>query len=217
MAAMAERLALAFLLAAAAVVAASAVDTKLTLHNLCPFTVYPLVTANRGHPSIADNTIQLGANGRGLVSFPFPATSWAGRVVARTGCASPTSCETGTAPPMTVVQLVVHSPDAGPGADLATYSVSLKDGFNVGAAVSPQFIGGGQCPVLGCPVNLNDGCPVNQRVIDKRGMVVACKGDYGYFKKRCPLTRVGGSDVEPVPQRCLAPRELKVIFCPTAI
>jgi hypothetical protein len=215
MAAMAERLVLAFLLGAAVVLTASAVDTKLTLQNLCPFTVYPLVTSNDGFPSIAASIVQLDANG--LVSFPFPPTFWAGRVVARTLCTSPTSCETGTAPPMTVVQLVVHSADAGPGADLATYSVSLKDGFNVGAAVSPQFIGGGQCPVLGCPVNLNDGCPVNQRVVDKRGMVVACKGDYGYFKKRCPLTRVGGSDVEPVPQRCLAPRELKVIFCPTAI
>ncbi|KAM0855763.1 hypothetical protein ACQ4PT_049551 [Festuca glaucescens] len=164
MVAMAERLALAFLLVAAAVVAASAVDSKLTLHNLCPFTVYPLVTP------IADNTVQLDGNGRGLVSFPFPATFWSGRVVARTGCASPTSCETGTAPPMTVVQLAVHSPDAGPGADLATYSVSLTDGFNVGAAVSPQFIGGGQCPVLGCPVNLNDGWPVNQRVVDRCGV-----------------------------------------------
>ncbi|KAM0923475.1 hypothetical protein ACQ4PT_005500 [Festuca glaucescens] len=178
MAAMAERLVLAFLLAAAAVLTASAVDTKLTLQNLCPFTVYPLVTSNDGFPSIAGNTVQLDANG--LVSFPFPPTFWAGRVVARTLCTSPTSCETGTAPPMTVVQLVVHSTEAGPGEDLAAYSVSLKDGFNVGAV----------------------------RVIGKGGGVVACKGDYGYFKQRCPLTRVSGSDVEPVPQKCLTPREL---------
>jgi hypothetical protein len=216
MAAMAERLVLAFLIAAAAVLTTvSAVDTKLTLQNLCPFTVYPLVTSNDGFPSIAGNTIQLDANG--LVSFPFPPTFWAGRVVARTLCTSPTSCETGTAPPMRVVQLVVHSTEAGPGEDLAAYSVSLKDGFNVGAVVTPQFIGGGQCPVLGCPVNLNDGCPVEQRVIGKDGGVVACKGDYGYFKQRCPLTRVSGSDVEPVPQKCLAPRELKVIFCQNTI
>ncbi|XP_047046858.1 osmotin-like protein [Lolium rigidum] len=215
MAAMAGRLALAFLLAAAAVQAASAVNTTLTLHNLCPFTVYPLVTANGGLPSIADNKLQLEANG--LAYFPIPPTSWSGRVVARTLCSSPTNCQTGMAPPVTVVQLVVHSAEAGPGADLATYSVSLTDGFNVGAAVSPQFVGGGQCPVLGCPVNLNDGCPADQRVMGNGGVVLACKGDYGYFKKRCPLTRVGGRDVEPVPQSCRAPRELKVVFCPTTI
>jgi hypothetical protein len=218
MAAMApERLVLALLLAAAAVQAASAVDAKLTLQNLCPFTVYPLVTSNDGIPAITDNTVQLGTNG--MVSFPFPPTFWAGRVVARTGCdpSSPASCETGTAPPMTVVQLVVHSTEAGPGKDLATYSVSLSAGFNVGAVISPHFVGGGQCPALGCPVNLNDGCAAEQRVIGKDGSVVACKGDAGYFKRECPLARVNGSDVEAVPQSCLAPRELKVIFCQTTI
>ena len=218
---MAKRLVLASLLAAAAVVAASAVDTQLTLQNLCPFTVYPLVTPNDdGTPSICDNTAILEGNGRGLVSYPFPPTKWAGRVVARTGCSSSTSldnCETGAAAPETVVQLVVHSPDAGPGQDLATYSVSLAEGFNVGAVVSPQFITGGQCPVLGCPVNLNDGCAVEQRVLGSGGAVVACKGDAGYFKQRCPLARMNGHDVEPVPQHCLGPRELKVVFCQTTI
>uniref|UniRef100_A0ACD5XNB2 Uncharacterized protein n=1 Tax=Avena sativa TaxID=4498 RepID=A0ACD5XNB2_AVESA len=217
MAAMGARLALAFLLAAASVLSASAVDSRLTLHNLCPFTVYPLVTANGGLPAISDNTVSLNANGRGLVSFPFPPTTWAGRVVARTGCTSPADCDTGLAPPETVVQLVVHSLEAGPAADLATYSVSLAEGFNVGAVVSPQFIAGGQCPALGCPVNLNDDCPADQRVIGKDGSVVACKGDQGYFKQRCPLTRVNGSDHEPVPQKCFAPRELKVVFCQTAM
>uniref|UniRef100_A0ACD5XHH0 Uncharacterized protein n=1 Tax=Avena sativa TaxID=4498 RepID=A0ACD5XHH0_AVESA len=217
MAVMAARLVLAFLLAAATVLSASAVDSKLTLHNLCPFAVYPLITPNTGLPSISDNTVTLNANGRGLVSFPFPPTTWSGRVVARTGCTSPADCETGLAAPETVVQLVVHSPDAGPAADLATYSVSLAEGFNIGAVVSPQFIGGGQCPALGCPVNLNDDCPADQRVVGKDGGVVACKGDAGYFKQRCPLTRVNGSDHEPVPQNCLAPGELKIVFCQTAM
>uniref|UniRef100_A0ACD5Y9E8 Uncharacterized protein n=1 Tax=Avena sativa TaxID=4498 RepID=A0ACD5Y9E8_AVESA len=217
MGAMAERIVLAFLLAAASVLSASAVDTKLTLHNLCPFPVYPLVTPNRGLPAISDNTHSLDANGRGLVSITFPPTTWSGRVVARTGCTSPADCDTGLAAPETVVQLVVHSTDAGPGQDLATYSVSLAEGFNIGVVVSPQSIGGGQCPALGCPVNLNDDCPADQRVVGKDGGVVACKGDQGYFKQRCPLTRVNGTDHEPVPQNCLAPGELKVVFCQTAM
>ncbi|CAM0949462.1 unnamed protein product [Alopecurus aequalis] len=183
---MAKRLVLASLLAAAAVLAASAVDTQLTLHNLYPFPVYPLVTPNDDSPAIScDNTDILEGNGRGLVSCPFPPTKWAGHVVARTVCTS-LNCETGMGPPETVVQLVVHSPDAE---DLATYSVSLVEGFNVGAV----------------------------RVIGNGGGVVACKGDAGYFKQGCPLTRVNGSDVAPVRQNCLGPRELKVVFCQTTI
>ncbi|CAM0949463.1 unnamed protein product [Alopecurus aequalis] len=215
MAAMAKRLVLASLLAAAAVLTASAVDTHLTLQNLCPFTVYPLVTPNDPSPGICDNTAILEGNGHGLVSYLFPPTKWEGRVVARTGCStSLDNCETGMGPPETVVQLVVHSPD---GDDLAAYSVSLAEGFNVGVVVSPQFVAGGQCPALGCPVDLNVGCPVEQRVIGHGGGVIACKGDEGYFKQECPLTRVNGGDREPVPQNCLGPREIKVVFCQTTI
>nr|XP_051208832.1 osmotin-like protein [Lolium perenne] len=206
MATMAERLALAFLLAAAAALAASAVDTKLTLQNLCPFPVRPLVTPNGNFSSISDNTVELDPNG-GLVSFPFPDTFWAGSVVARTFCRTPTSCDMGSSPPRTVVQLAVHSTE-----DLATYSVSLEDGFNLATVVTPLFSGGGQCPALGCPLNLTNGCPVDQVKFDDCGIIVACKGDPGYFKRRCPLTRVNGTDREPPPRSCIAPRELKVVL-----
>uniref|UniRef100_A0A0D9Y0K4 Osmotin-like protein n=1 Tax=Leersia perrieri TaxID=77586 RepID=A0A0D9Y0K4_9ORYZ len=211
---MAKQLPFLLLAAAMAVTSspASAAATKLTMHNLCPYPIWPLITPNTGFPSISDNTARLDANGHGLISYNFPPTFWAGRLVARTACSSPPSrCETGTSPPATVVQLVVHSPEA---ADLAAYSVSLVDGFNVPAVVSPQAIGGGGlCPALGCAVDLNDGCPRSQRVVGGGGGVVACRGTAGYFKGRCPLTRTTGSDVEPVPQRCLAPGELKVVFC----
>lgn len=207
------------LLLVAAVLAASTAATTLTLHNLCPFPVWPLVTPNGGFPSISDNTIRLDGDGSGLVSFRFPPTFWAGRVVVRTGCAgsgNPSRCETGTAEPFTVVQLVVHSPEGGQ-QDLAVYSVSLVDGFNVPAVVSPQAVGGGQCPALGCAADLNDRCPRSQRVFGAGGRVVACKGPASYFKDRCPLTRTTPNDVEPVPQRCLAPGELKVVFCQPAM
>lgn len=215
---MAKHLVLAFLLVAG-VLSASTAGTTLTLHNLCPYPVWPQVTPNTGFPSISENTVRLDGNGHGLVSFRFPPTFWAGRVVARTVCsgagAAP-ACETGTAPPFTVVQLVVHSPEGG-GQDLAAYSVSLVDGFNVPAVVSPQAVGGGQCPALGCAADLNDRCPRNQRVFGAGGGVVACRGTASYFKQRCPLTRTTPSDVEPVPQRCLAPGELKVVFCQPAM
>ncbi|CAN6348125.1 unnamed protein product [Urochloa humidicola] len=204
------------LIALAAASSTPAAATTLTLHNLCPYPVWPLITPNTGFPSISDNTGRLDGGGRGLVSFYFPPSFWAGRVVARTGCSgsgSPSRCETGVSPPATVVQLAVHAE----GQDLAAYSVSLVDGFNVPAVVSPQAVGGGQCPALGCASDLNTGCPRAQRVAGAGGVAVACRGPAGYFKERCPLTRTTPADVEPVPQRCFGPGELKIVFCQPAM
>ena len=194
---------------------ASSSCPKLTLHNLCPYPVWPLVTANAGYPSVAGTDARLDGNGEGLVTMALPQGAWSGRVVARTGCADddcPPKCETGDAPPATVAQVSV-----GGYGGLAAYSVSLVDGFNVPAVVSPQAVGGGQCPALGCAADLNGGCPRSQRVVGAGGGVVACKGPAAYFKERCPLTRTTATDVEPVPQRCFAPGELKVVFCQSAM
>ncbi|KAJ1265936.1 hypothetical protein BS78_08G111700 [Paspalum vaginatum] len=208
--AMARAQALVLVLLAAAAAAAAATATTLTIHNLCPHPVWPLVTPNSGLPSISDNTARLDPNA--LLSLSFPATSWSGRVAARTGCdAAASGCWTGAAPPATVVQVSVHG--GGGGQDLATYSVSLVDGFNVPAVVSPQAIGGGQCPALGCPVDLNCDCPPDQRAAEG----AACRGPPAYFKNRCPLTRTTPTDVEPVPQSCRAPGELKIVFCQATI
>ncbi|XP_062204359.1 osmotin-like protein [Phragmites australis] len=179
--------------------------TTLTLHNLCPHPVWPLVTPNSGLPSISDNTARL--DPKALLSLSLPSTFWAGRVAARTGCdVAVSSCETGAAPPATVAQVTVH--DRG-NLDMAAYSVSLVDGFNVPMVISPQAVGGGQCPALGCAVDLNCDCPPAQRAVDG----AACRGPPAYFKNRCPLTRTTSTDVEPVPQSCRAPGELKIVFC----
>ncbi|KAL5206062.1 hypothetical protein ABZP36_034271 [Zizania latifolia] len=197
--------ALAFAVAVLLAAASPAVATTLTIQNLCPYPVWPLVTPNSGLPAISDNKARLDPNA--LLSLSFPPTFWAGRVAARTGCtATGSGCETGAAPPVTVAQLTVHD---GGNLDLAAYSVSLVDGFNVPMVVSPQAVGGGQCPVLGCTVDLNCDCPPPQRVSDG----AACLGPPSYFKNRCPLTRTTPTDVEPVPQSCRSPGELKVIFC----
>ncbi|KAL6622459.1 hypothetical protein ACP70R_032338 [Stipagrostis hirtigluma subsp. patula] len=197
--------ALALVVVVLAANAAASAATTLTLHNLCPHPVWPLVTPNSGLPSISDNTARLDPNA--LLSLSFPPTFWAGRVAARTGCdAAASRCETGAAPPATVVQLTVHD---GGDLDLAAYSVSLVDGFNVPAVVSPHAAAGGQCPALGCAVDLNCECPPPQRVDDG----AACRGTPDYFKSRCPLTRTTPTDVEPVPQSCRAPGELKIVFC----
>jgi len=141
-------------LANAAVAAGDASSCpKLTLHNLCPYPVWPLVTANAGYPSVAGTDARLDGNGEGLVTMALPQGAWSGRVVARTGCAddgmacgddcSPPQCETGNAPPGTVAQVSVGG--------LAMYSVSLVDGFNVPMVVTPHdFAAGAQCPTLWC-------------------------------------------------------------------
>uniref|UniRef100_A0A0D9Y0K1 Osmotin-like protein n=1 Tax=Leersia perrieri TaxID=77586 RepID=A0A0D9Y0K1_9ORYZ len=189
--------------------ASMASATTLTIHNLCPHPVWPLITPNSGLPSISDNTARLDPNS--LLSLPFPSSPWSGRVAARTGCdAAASTCETGSSPPSTVAQIAVHG---GGSLDQAAYSVSLVDGFNVPMVISPQQGGAGQCPALGCAADLNCDCPPAQRFSDG----AACRGPPEYFKRRCPLTRTTASDVEPVPQSCRGPGELKVVFCAPAV
>ncbi|CAN6363751.1 unnamed protein product [Urochloa humidicola] len=206
-------LALAVLAAVAAADDASC-GNNLTLHNLCPYPVWPLVTANAGFPAIPDAdgaATRLDACGAGLATLAFPANAWSGRVVARTGCAAggPLECETGDAPPVTVAQVSV----GGPGG-LAAYSVSLVDGFNVPMVVSPQgFAAGEMCPVLGCAVDLAAECPAGAMAAG--GGCGAGGTEAAMFKARCPETRTTATDVEATPQDCVAPGEIKVVFCPT--
>ena len=190
-----------FAKAAVAAGDASSSCPKLTLHNLCPYPVWPLVTANAGYPSVTGTDARLDGNGEGLVTMALPQGVWSGRVVARTGCADddcPPKCETGDAPPATVAQVSV-----GGYGGLAAYSVSLVDGFNVPMVVTPHdFAAGAQCPTLGCAVDLTQDqecCPGTQAAL---------------FKAKCPDTRTTSTDVEATPQDCIAPGELKVVFCP---
>ncbi|KAM0845975.1 hypothetical protein ACQ4PT_055986 [Festuca glaucescens] len=187
--------------------------TNLTLHNLCPYPVWPLITQNIGLPAIPDandTAGRLDGGGEGLVTLAFPPGAWSGRIVARTGCIDDDDdvCDTGVAPaPTTVTQVSVHGPDG-----LAEYSVSLVDGFNVPVVVTPHgFEQGDQCPSLGCPVDLDVDCPG-----DAKAPAGGCRaqGQGHFFKQRCPDTRTTPTDVEATLQRCLEPGELKIVFCP---
>ncbi|XP_040384996.1 osmotin-like protein [Oryza brachyantha] len=198
--------ALALAVAAASISGAVAWTTTFTMHNLCPYPVWPLVTPNAGQPAIADASIRLDSNGLASLAFPG-AAAWSGRVVPRTGCSPPAGCVTGNAPPVTVAQVSVNS--AG---GLAEYSVSLVDGFNVPATITPHAFDASQmCPVLGCAVDLNAACPGGARVGGGGG----CMASPQFFKEMCPETRTTATDVEATPQKCFGPGELKVVFCPT--
>uniref|UniRef100_A0A0D9XVN8 Thaumatin-like protein n=1 Tax=Leersia perrieri TaxID=77586 RepID=A0A0D9XVN8_9ORYZ len=193
--------------------AASAAWTNtFTMHNLCPYPIWPLVTPNSGVPSIvaaAGDIIRLDSNGLATLAFP-PSVAWSGRVVPRTGCdAAATRCATGDAPPFTVAQVSVNN--AGGGMMLAEYSVSLVDGFNVPATITPHaFDAGEMCPVLGCAVDLDAACPGSG---GSGGG--GCRASPEFFKEMCPEARTTATDVEATPQRCFGPGEIKLVFCPT--
>lgn len=93
---------------------------------------------------------------------------------------------------------------------LAEYSVSLVDGFNVPATITPHAFDGSQtCPVLGCAADINAACPADARV------GAGCRASPQFFKEMCPEARTTATDVEATPQKCFGPGELKVVFCPT--
>lgn len=218
----------------------STTPPNLTLHNMCPYTIWPLITPNSGLPSLLpsdsddENSFTHLANGA-LLTLPFPAgQAWSGRVVARTGCVSvritavgpyasdpdselfaATRCATGDPPePVTVAQVSVGGADG-----IAAYSVSLVDGFNVPLVVTPHgsFVSGsgGGCPTLGCAADLEAVCPEDAKA-PGGGCRAEDEGIRELFKRRCPDARTTPTDVEVTPQRCLSPRELRIVFCPDA-
>lgn len=197
---------------------------NLTLHNLCSFPVWPVITPNTGLPVPSvpgsggdddDPSVvgRLEGDGAGLASLALPAGAWSGRVTARTGCRGDYEtglfrCATGDGPPLTVAQVSVGGPGGA-----AQYSVSLVDGFNVAVVVTPHgFAPGRRCPSLGCAVDLGAACPGRARA--PGGGCGAGGAAAGLFKQMCPDTRTNATDVEVTPQDCVAPRELKVVFCP---
>jgi hypothetical protein len=186
-----------------------------TIINQCKKDIWPAVTPGE---SFGGGGFAL-RPGQSIV-FTAP-VGWSGRVWGRTGCdfdpAGNGTCETGAcgsslqcasssgATPASLAEFTLASVDY--------YDVSLVDGFNVPMVISPQAVGGGQCPALGCAVDLNCDCPPDQRAAEG----AACRGTPAYFKNRCPLTRTTPTDVEPVPQSCRAPGELKIVLCQTSM
>ncbi|CAO2150294.1 unnamed protein product [Urochloa humidicola] len=226
-----EALMMAFLLALAVLAAGEPTTTaNLTLHNLCPFPVWPLVTANAGVPSVPTDADgdpaggRLDGNGSGLATLSFPPGPWSGRVVARTGCTPFDDgdgeddsivvgrCLTGDAPPVTVAQLSV----GGAGGRTA-YSVSLFDGFNVAVVVTPHgFAEGHRCPTLGCAVDLAVECPVGargrgegarrrRRRGSRRGALTRGRTPRTSRPRRRIASRLGRSRSSSAPSRTLLP------------
>ncbi|KAI9197024.1 hypothetical protein LWI28_029149 [Acer negundo] len=157
----------------------------LTLVNNCPYTVWPGIQPNVGHPVLEKGGFAL--NSLTHRSFPAPTQHWSGRIWARTGCTYDRGnfyCTTGDcghrlecngnggATPATLAQFVLHHGHN----DFSSYGVSLVDGFNIPLTVTPHE-GKGVCPVVGCRANLLETCPPRLQVRSPagHGPVVACK------------------------------------------
>ncbi|KAI6671122.1 hypothetical protein NL676_006007 [Syzygium grande] len=165
----------------------------LTLVNNCPFTVWPAIQPNAGHPVLERGGFPLPTLTHR--SFPAPDALWSGRVWARTHCShahgGSFSCATGDcggrlecgglggAAPATLAQFTIHHGHA----DFSSYGVSLVDGFNVPMTVTPHE-GKGVCPVVGCRADLLATCPpqLQMRSPPGHGPVVACKSGCEAFR-----------------------------------
>ncbi|KAI3926591.1 hypothetical protein MKW92_008185 [Papaver armeniacum] len=157
----------------------------LTVVNNCPFTIWPAIQPNYGHPVLEKGGFALHTLSH--KSFAAPAQHWSGRIWARTGCTythtGQFSCATGGcggklecdglggAAPATLAQFTLHHGHS----DLSSYSVSLVDGFNLPMTVTPHE-GRGTCPVVGCKADLLSTCPekLKMRCPAGHGPVVGC-------------------------------------------
>ncbi|KAM7279421.1 hypothetical protein ACFE04_006555 [Oxalis oulophora] len=162
----------------------------LTLVNNCPFTVWPAIQPNSGHPVLEHGGFPLSSLTHR--SFPAPTQHWSGRIWARTHCTYQNnhfSCLTGDCghrlecfgnggvPPATLAQFTLHHGLN----DSSSYGVSLVDGFNVPMTVTPHG-GEGQCPVVGCKADLIATCPDKLKQVAGSGHVVGCKSGCEAFK-----------------------------------
>ena len=157
----------------------------ITLVNNCPFTIYPAIQPNAGHPVLEKGGFPLQTLTHR--SFRAPDQLWSGRIWGRTGCAHSNGkfhCVTGDcnsriecnglggATPATLAQITIHHGHK----DFSSYGVSLVDGFNLPMTVTPHE-GKGVCPVVGCRANLLATCPekLQFRSLGRHGHVVGCK------------------------------------------
>ena len=226
----------------------AAYQVTLSVHNKCLFPIWPATAPNTGYPVIADGGFYLPS---GKIQRIYAPLTWSGRIWARTGCKFKSNwkpaCETGDCkgrlacngligkPPVTLVQIALH----GNQSKLSFYDVSLVDGYNIPVSVTisqtPE-----QCTIRGCLQSVNDVCPQELQVLNKKGAVVACKSAclafdkdifccrnaYGtpekckpsvyskIFKDACPCYYSYAFDTPPPLVNC-ASEEYVITFCPS--
>ncbi|TFK49637.1 thaumatin-like protein [Heliocybe sulcata] len=158
-----------------------------TVHNHCPFTIWPaMFTDLNAGSAVPDYPTGWEADAYTSVSFNVPDNWTAGRIWARRDCdfssnPGPNSCldggcngglecdpHTGTGvPPATVAEWTLSA-----SGDMDWYDISLVDGYNLPARIDNNV----GCGVPSCPVDLGPNCPSPLAgPFDSSGFPVGCK------------------------------------------
>ncbi|CAH0564875.1 unnamed protein product [Brassicogethes aeneus] len=119
--------------------------------------------------------------------------NWSGKI---SGCSE--MCEG----PRTEVELTL-------GAEMDQYDVSLINGWNLPMKIVPQ--NGDNCQASVCTPNMLHICPDEDRVLNARGIPVACRNSPMVFKKVCPNSITDENDRPAKVHNCHA-EGYKVMF-----
>lgn len=217
--------------------------------NNCQQTIWPAtLTSGSGQSQLSLTGFELASGASETITVPTP---WTGRIWARTRCfldsSSRFSCETGDCasgskscngaggiPPATLAEFTLAQ-----NGGLDFYDISLVDGFNLPASITPNG-GTGQCVSPKCSANVNEACPSNLEVKTAEGTVIGCKssclafnrpedcctGEFNdpkickpgisatIFEEQCPQAYSYAYDDENSTFTCSATSSYDVTFCP---
>ncbi|XVF76348.1 hypothetical protein PTKIN_Ptkin13bG0259400 [Pterospermum kingtungense] len=219
----------------------------LTIKNNCPSTIWPATLSGTGS-QLSKTGFELASQASDSVDVPAP---WTGRVWARTQCSSSSgkfTCATGDcgsgqvacngaggAPPATLAEFTIA---ASGGQDF--YDISLVDGFNLPASITPQGGSGPNCTSTSCAADVNSQCPSELIVKGSDGSTIGCKsacaafnqpqycctGDYNspqkcqpsdyskYFEGQCPQAYSYAYDDLSSTFSCNGGPNYLITFCP---
>lgn len=220
----------------------------LTVRNNCQFTIWPATLTGGGRPQLPNTGFVLDPQASNSIDVPAP---WTGRLWARTQCSSSSgrfTCATadcgsgqvacngaGGAPPATLAEFTLVE---NGGQDF--YDISLVDGFNLPASITPQGGSGPNCTTTSCGADVNSVCPSDLAVRGSDGNIIGCKsaciafnqpqycctGEYGtpetcpptdyskIFKNQCPQAYSYAYDDLSSTFSCTGGPNYVITFCP---